>query len=115
MRIERNIGRQRPRRIGHDQRVAIGRRVHDLLDANRAAGAGPVLDDDGLTDGAGHAIEYDTGDDVGNAGGGEGHHDLDRPVGIVRGLDDRRQEYGEARADEHLKEMTQHELAALID
>ena len=46
--IERDVGRQRARRIGHDQGVAIRRRVCDLFDRDRAPGARTVVDDDGL-------------------------------------------------------------------
>ena len=82
--IERDVGRQRAGRIGHHQRIAIRRRVDDLLDRDGAAGAGAVVDDDGLACGPRDAIEHDAGDDIGHAGRRERNHHLDGLLGVVQ-------------------------------
>ena len=83
-RIERDVRRQRARRIGHHQRIAIRRRVNDLLDRDGAAGAGAVIDHDGLACGSGDAIEHHPGDDVGYAGCRKRNHHLDDLPGVVQ-------------------------------
>ena len=71
-------------------RVAVGRRARDPADADGAAGAGRVLDDDGLAERAAHALGHDAGDGVGRTAGRERHDHGDRPrrIGLrVRGGD----------------------------
>jgi hypothetical protein len=82
--IQRDIGRERAGRIGHDDGVAIGERVRCLLDGDGAAGARPVVHDKALVEGACHFVEHDARNNVGDARGGERHHDLDGAVGIIR-------------------------------
>ena len=76
-RHQRFIGRLGVRH--HQQRVAVGRRLRGLDGADHAAGAGAVLDHEGLAE----VLLQDAADlarrDVGRAAGAERHDDLDRP------------------------------------
>jgi hypothetical protein len=59
-------------------RVAVGRRGGDLLRGDVAAGAGAVLDDDGLPDVLGELLRNDARRRVGAAAGREAHGERDR-------------------------------------
>ena len=82
--IERDIGRQRAGRIGHHQRMAVRRCVDDLLDRDGAAGAGAVVDDEGLACGPRDAIEYDASDNGGHACDCARNHTVGDMMGVVQ-------------------------------
>ena len=64
--------------VADGERVAVGRRARDAADADAAAGAGDVLDDDGLAERGLHPLGHDAGQRVGRPAGGVGHDDGDR-------------------------------------
>ena len=61
------------------QRVAVGRRAHDRLDGDIAAGAGPVLDQKILTDMLRQPLAQQPRDHVGRAAGIEADDQPHRP------------------------------------
>src|SRR5262249_10180644 len=65
--------------------VAVGVGLDDRTDAERAAGAAAVLDDDGLAEHGRKLIEYRARDHVGGAAGAERDVGLDGPLGPVVG------------------------------
>jgi hypothetical protein len=67
----------------HQQRVAVGRRSGDLLRADHSAGAGPVLDHEGLLEILLHGIAEYAGRHVRRTPGPERNDDPDRPRRIV--------------------------------
>src|SRR5262245_49712589 len=69
-------------RDGH-QGVSIRRGGRDILRRDRAAGSGPVLDNDGLLPDLIQALRQDTSSHVGCAARGESDQDADRAVGKV--------------------------------
>jgi hypothetical protein len=77
------------RHADHQQRVAVGRRLHDGLGRDVGAGAGPVLDDDRLPQPRRQPLPDDAGRDVGRAARGEPDDEAHRPRRI--GLRARRQ------------------------
>jgi hypothetical protein len=64
---------------GHQDCVAVGRRLRDTHGADIAAGAGNVLDIEILAGLLGEFLRHQTADEVGRAAGREPDHDLDRP------------------------------------
>ena len=76
------IDRDRAHR-GEEQGVAVGVRLGDVFGRDRAVRARPVLDDDGLSEQSSEPLGEEARDEIGGAAGGEGDHELDRPVGIV--------------------------------
>ena len=73
--------RQR-RAVRQHQRVAVGRGAHHVLPAQRAAGAGLVVDDHRGAQRLAQRLGDDARDDVAGAAGGEGDDDADRLVRI---------------------------------
>ena len=71
LRIERRVDRLRADR-SHQQRVAVGRRLGDEVGAEVAAGAGLVLDDEGLAEGLAELGRERARQDVGRAAGANG-------------------------------------------
>ena len=65
------------------QRVAVGRRVRDLADADGAGRAGEIFDNDRLSERLAHRIGDHPRQNVGGAAGGERHDDRDRPGRII--------------------------------
>ena len=65
------------------QRVAVGRGLGDEFGADRAAGAGLVLDDHRLAVLGDELLADDARDRIDDAAGGEGHDDVDRLARIV--------------------------------
>ena len=80
----------------HQQRVAVGRRLGDLVGAGDRAGARPVLDHERLLEGLLQMLADEARIDVGRAAGAERHDDLDRRdrdnSGRQRGSEMRRQQ-----------------------
>ncbi len=75
--VERGVdGVVRP---GHEQRVAVGRRVRDRLDRDIAAGAGTVVDDYGRSEPLRQPLRDDAGDDVLRAAARKAAEDAHRP------------------------------------
>jgi hypothetical protein len=87
------------RRAGHRQRVAVGPGLGHGLEADVAAGAGTILDDDGLAEVFSQLLPHDAGHDVDAAARREGHHQLDRFGGIVLSLHCRTEQEKETCAD----------------
>ena len=57
------------RRPDQKERIPVGRRAHDSLGGDVAGGAGPVLDDDRLTQPAGKPLPHQAPEDVIGAAG----------------------------------------------
>ena len=68
---------------GEEQGIAVGLRLRHVLGRDRAAGAWPVVDDDGLSDQAAQPFGQEPRDEIGGAAGGESDHQPDRPVGVI--------------------------------
>ena len=81
VRDQRLVGRVRVRH--HQQRVAVGRRLRDRIGADDRAGAGPVLDDEGLLELFGEMLRDDARVDVGRTAGAERHDHAHLPRRIV--------------------------------
>ncbi len=64
------------------KRVAVGRRTRDAADADRAARAGGVLDDDRLTEMRTHSLGHQAADHVGRSADAERDHKRDRAVRV---------------------------------
>ena len=75
--VERRI--DRVRRADQEKRVAVGRRAHDRLGGDIAAGARPVLDDELLAEPLRQPLTDQARDDVGRAAGGKADNDAHRP------------------------------------
>ena len=71
-RVDRAVEHVRAR-IADAHRVAVGRCAHDAADADAAARAGHILDDDGLPERRSHAFRHDAPDRVRRAAGSERH------------------------------------------
>ena len=68
---------------GEEQRGAIRLRLRHVVGADRAVGAGLVLDDDGAAENVLHLFGHQPADEIGRAAGREGYHHMDRLVGKV--------------------------------
>jgi hypothetical protein len=79
LRIERRVDRHRAG-VGHPQRIAVGRRLGDELGADRAAGAGLVVDHDGLPERALQLVDEQSCVRIERATGREADDDLHRPL-----------------------------------
>ena len=66
-------------RRDQEQRVAVGRRVHDHLGRDVGAGARAVLDDELLAEPFRQPLPRQPRDDVGRAAGGKANDDAHRP------------------------------------
>ena len=81
-RIERKLGidrrHHRHRRGRQQQGAAIGRRLHDRLQADRAAGAGPVLQDEHALGLRRQPLDQEPRGDIDRPAGGVGHNDAHR-------------------------------------
>src|SRR5262249_38662545 len=64
------------------KRVAVRGRAHDYLDPDIGAGAGPVLNDEGLSQPLRQPLTYQARKDVEGSAGRDRHDDTHRPVGI---------------------------------
>ena len=73
---ERRIDRMRCADL--EQRVAVGRRAHDRFGADVAGAAGPVVDDDGLTEPLREPLADQAREHVTGAAGREADHDAHR-------------------------------------
>ena len=69
--------------VGHQQRVAVARRVGRSAHADGAAGAGRVLDIELSAERLGELLRQDPRDDVVRTARRVGHHELHRPGRIV--------------------------------
>jgi hypothetical protein len=77
------------RRRREQQRVAVGLGVLDLDRADRAGGAGLVVDDHGLAQKSRHLLRGLAADDIGRAGRRERHDEAHDALGILAlGADD---------------------------
>ncbi len=89
-------------RVGHEERVAVGRRLRRELDAHGRRGPGLVLDHDRLAELGAQEIRHDAPRLVHAARGGVGHDQVDGSTGIrlaQRGLCERgRRERGNGNA-----------------
>ena len=65
----------------HQQRVAVGRGLRDLLGAEHGVGAGAIFDHDRLSPILAHFLADHAGEHVGWSAGREWHDDLDRAGG----------------------------------
>src|SRR5690606_18385356 len=90
LRIVRELGidggRSGERRGVEQQGMAVGRRFRDDGGADRAAGAGAVVDHDLLAPGGDQLRSVHAGEQIGRAARGEGNDDPDRLAGIARVL-----------------------------
>jgi hypothetical protein len=80
-RVERGV--HRVRHGGEQQRVTVGRRRHDDLGADIAAGARQVLGDEGLSEAVGQPLPDQPRAYVDAAAGGKARDDLHRPHRII--------------------------------
>ena len=79
-----NVRRYRYRaRRGEEQRIAVGVGLGDVVGADGAGGAGPVLDIDALAERRRHLVGDQAADEIGRSPGREGDHDADRPGRII--------------------------------
>jgi len=76
--------RERPDRA-LAERVAVGGRLGDRVDADGERAAGTVVDDDGLAELLGQRGRDDARDVVGGATGGLRDDKTDRAIGVLRG------------------------------
>jgi hypothetical protein len=67
----------------HQQREAVGRRLRDGCGSDHAAGAGTVLDDNGLSERRLHRLGEEPRHDVHPAARGIADEDADRPLRIA--------------------------------
>ena len=80
--VERGADRQRAG-VAQQQRVAVGIALGDRLGADRAAGAGTVVDHDFLAEHVADLVGDGAADDRGAAAGRERNHQRDGAGGIV--------------------------------
>src|SRR5262245_60928512 len=73
--------------IPEQQRVAVGLGARDRFGAERAAGAGAILDDHGLPEDRPEALNHEPRRGVDRPSRRVGHHHLDQPVRIGLRLD----------------------------
>ncbi len=92
--IERQVlverGRDGVGGVGHEQRVAVGRRAHRHFGADVGAAARAVLDHERLAEPNGHPLPEQARQDVGRAAGRDRNDDPHRAGGIALGLGERR-------------------------
>ena len=101
--VRHDVRRHRHRAGGGEkQRVAVGIGFGDVAAAERAVGAGLVVDKDTLAEESGHLVGDDAADEIRRAAGRERHHDADRPAGKILRLGKlrRRQRQDRASADQ---------------
>jgi hypothetical protein len=79
--VERGV--DRVRHGGKQKRISVGGRVDDGLGADVAAGARPVLDDEGLAQPVGKPLTDQARGDVDPAAGGKPGDDAHRPRRII--------------------------------
>jgi hypothetical protein len=79
--VERGADRQRAG-VAEQQRVTVGIALGDRLGADRAAGAGAIVDHDLLAEQFAHLVGNGAADDRGTAAGREWNHQRDRAGGI---------------------------------
>src|SRR6185503_15459499 len=84
--------------VGEQQRIAVRRRLDRQVDADRAAGAGAVLDEHLLAEPARNVLADEPGDEVEPAAGRERHDEAHRPVRIGLSARDRGREYRACRS-----------------
>ena len=97
---------------GHEQRLAVGRGAGDLLAADHAAGAGAVLDNDGLAPELGELAGEQPAGEVGGAARGKGHDHPDGLCGKRAGLGERGWRNGSAGGRRRGGERAAHEQTA---
>ena len=81
-------------RGGHQQRVAVGRRLRHDVGADQRARAGAVLDHDGLLERRGQAIADGARQHVGERAGRIRHDEAQRPGRIILRLRREREQRG---------------------
>ena len=84
-------------RVGHEQRVAIRRRMGGEFGADIVVAAGPVLGNEGLTELIREPLRQHAGDDIGRTAGGRSDDDAHRPRRI--GIRPRGRDHGVERRD----------------
>src|SRR5205823_12851519 len=92
--------------LGEEQRIAVGRRVGDVIPADVAVAAGPVLHDHRLAERLAQLAEYLPRHGIGGAAGNEGHHQPDRPIWKTlreRGTERTEQSDGNETAPNHCR------------
>jgi hypothetical protein len=96
--VERDVDRERAH-VGEQQRVAVGRRLGRLVDADRATGAADILDDELLTERLAHALAQHAGQSIGRPAGGErdDHRDGLGRIGLRHGDGRQREAGGQGR------------------
>jgi len=82
--------RYRPARRG-EQGVAVGQALHGHVGADRAAGAGAVVDDERLPERLLQLLGHQARGDIGGLPRRPGHDDFHRPVRVALRERDRRQ------------------------
>ena len=102
--LVRIVGRRRHQRGdgdevagGDEDRVAVRRRLGHGVDAERAAGAGAVLDHHGLAERLGELLADEARADIGDAAGRERHDDADGAAGPGLGRRGRGEQRARAR------------------
>ena len=93
----------------HHERIAVGRRFGRKLGRNRPAGAGPILDDDRLSERNVQFLADDARGDIGAAAGRRGDYHADRLGRILRGglrRRGKRNEQSEQQKDRHVRVRT---------
>ena len=93
--------------------MTVGRRLGDELRADRARGAGAVLDHDRLAQGLVQPLAQRARHYVGCAAGGEGHDEADRPVRIARLCGDERRRREARKRDQRLQKFAGHRRCSL--
>jgi hypothetical protein len=78
--IERRV--DRIRRADDDERIAVRARPCRRLGADRAAGARPVVNDEGLAEPLRQPLTDQTRENVEGAAGREANDDMDRPISL---------------------------------
>jgi hypothetical protein len=74
----------RERDVAEQERVAVGRRLCDLVGADRTAAAADVLDHEALPHGLGQALCDQPRQHVGGGSGRKWHHDANRARRVLR-------------------------------
>jgi hypothetical protein len=88
----------------HQQREAVGRRLRDGCGSDHAAGAGTVLDDNGLSERRLHRLGEEPRHDVHPAARGIADEDADRPlrIAVLRPRPARAGDDSKAHSGEHI-------------
>ena len=76
-----HVGRACDIVVGDENRISIGRTLHRSVDADRAAGAGAILNHDLLAELARHVFADDAGNKVEAPAGGKRHDETHWSVG----------------------------------